>query len=378
MSRNLKIFFSCSGIGIMNRGIESFFREAFDGLRGTPGLQITLYKGAGQEDGEERRIWNLPRTGRPAKVLGAAIRRNGYVAEQLSTFLPMVREIRRHKPDIIFYSDSNLGFQLYRWRKWIGAPFRLLFSNGGPCGPPFPRTDFIHQVAPYYLDQALRAGVSPGQQRMVPYGIKIANAQTEFERTEKSPIRERLGLPKDRKIVLSVGWISAIHKRMDYLVREVAELPEPRPYLVMLGAIDSESKSILALARESLGSDGYLARSVPYEQVADYYRAADLFALCSLREGFGRVYLEALLQGLSCLVHDHPVMRFVLGEDGIFADLSYPGTLAAALNNALKQPSDPWSMTRRRENVRRRFSWPVLAPLYLRMFRDCMAARRQV
>ena len=49
VSAPLKIFFSCSGVGILNRGIESFFREAFDGLRGTDGLDITLYKGAGEK-----------------------------------------------------------------------------------------------------------------------------------------------------------------------------------------------------------------------------------------------------------------------------------------------------------------------------------------
>jgi hypothetical protein len=109
-------------VGILNRGIESFFREAFDGLRGTDGLDITLYKGAGEEKPDERVVWNLPRTGRMARSLGTMIGRNGYVAEQLSTFPSMVMAIRRKRPDVIFYSDSNLGFQLYRWRKQIGIP----------------------------------------------------------------------------------------------------------------------------------------------------------------------------------------------------------------------------------------------------------------
>ena len=62
----LKVFFSCSGVGIMDRGIETFFREAFDGLRGTEGLDITLYKGAGKETDHEHVLWNVPRTGRVA------------------------------------------------------------------------------------------------------------------------------------------------------------------------------------------------------------------------------------------------------------------------------------------------------------------------
>src|SRR4051812_33335735 len=135
--RPLRLFFSCSGVGIMDRGIETFFREAFDGLRGTDGLDITLYKGAGDSKTDERILWNLPRTSVATALLGNLIGRNSYITEQLSSFPSMVGAIRKHRPGLIFYSDSNLGFQLFRWRKQIGVPYRLLFSNGGPCHPPF-------------------------------------------------------------------------------------------------------------------------------------------------------------------------------------------------------------------------------------------------
>src|SRR6266496_6603183 len=209
MRQSLRIFFSCSGVGIIDRGIEVFFREAFDGLLGTDGLDITLYKGAGEEKSNERVLWNVPRTDRMARLLGACIRRNSYVAEQLSTFPSMVRAIRGHRPEIIFYSDSDLGFQLFRWRRQIGVPFRLLFSNGGPCHAPFSRTDYVHQVAPSYLEQALAAGEPPERHRLVPYGIHIPPGAPNSDAASKRAVRSRLGLPTDRPIVLSVGWIAA-------------------------------------------------------------------------------------------------------------------------------------------------------------------------
>ncbi len=363
----LRIFFSCSGVGILDRGIETFFREAFDGLRGTDGLNITLYKGAGEEKADEHVIWNFPRTGQLARFVGAIIRRDSYVAEQLSTFPWMVRAIRKHRPDIIFYSDSNLGFQLYRWRKQIGVPFRLLFSNGGPCHPPFTRTDYVHQVAPVYLEEALAAGEPAERHHVVPYGISVPTGTPDVSEVAKRVVRERLHLPLDRQIVLSVGWISAQQKRMDYLVGEVARLPTPRPYLVLLGAIDDQSETILNLAREKLGVDNFTARSVPYEQTADYYQAADVFALASLQEGFGRVFLEALMYGLPVIAHNHPVMRFVLNDEGVLSDLSQPGCLSAKL----RVRTTPEVAARRRESVRERFSWEKLAPRYREMFLDC-------
>jgi glycosyltransferase involved in cell wall biosynthesis len=206
---------------------------------------------------------------------------------------------------------------------------------------------------------------------MVPYGIAVPAEAPDVSEPAKRAVRERLGLPLARQIVLSVGWISAQQKRMDYLVEEVARLSSPRPYLVLLGAMDDQSETILKLAHEKLGAENFSARSVRYEQTADYYRAADVFVLASLQEGFGRVFLEALIYGLPVFAHEHPVMRFVLNHEGVLCDLSQPGCLSARLQEGLREHTTPEDAARRRESVRKRFSWETLAPRYREMFVDC-------
>ena len=283
--------------------------------------------------------------------------------------MPVARQIRRLRPRVIFYSDANLGFLLYRFRPWIGVPYRLLFSNGGPCGPDvFARTDVVHQVTPYHHEQALRAAEPPEKHIMVPYGIRTHGPPRPLAPAEQRALRERLGLTVDRKVILSVGWISRRQKRMDYLVEEVARLPAPRPFLMLLGAMDEGSKEILRLATERLGEAGFAARSVPYGEVSSYYAAADVFALASLSEGFGRVYLEALGHGLPVIAHRHPVMAYVLGDQGVLADLSVDGVLARHLQELLARPVDGRDMHRRWDSVRRRFGWDALATDYRRMF----------
>jgi 1,2-diacylglycerol 3-alpha-glucosyltransferase len=363
----VRVLFSCSGVGILNRGIESFFREGFDGLKLTEGIDARLLKGAGDAKPDETVVWNLPRTGRFAKWLGYLTRRNGYVAEQWSTFLPVIHQIRCFRPHVVFYSDSNLGFLLYRFRKQIGVPFRLLFSNGGPCHPPFMRTDFVHQVAPFYHEEALRSGEPPAKHFMVPYGITIPPAPVSNLK-RKRELRFKLGLPLDSPVVLSVGWIARRHKRMDYVVEEVSRMPQPRPFLLMLGAMDEASKEIIEIGESSLGRDGFSVRSVPYHEIADYYRAADCFVLASLKEGFGRVYLEALMHGLPVIAHRHPVMEFVVGDAGILADLSTPGVLALVLTETLATPITETLAHERWERVRDRFGWEALRVRYLAMF----------
>jgi glycosyltransferase involved in cell wall biosynthesis len=157
---------------------------------------------------------------------------------------------------------------------------------------------------------------------------------------------------------------------MHYLVQEVARLPEPRPFLVMLGAMDGSTDEILRLATELLGSRGFAARSVPYRSVGAYSRAADCFALASLEEGFGRVYLEALMHGLPVLAHRHPVIEYVLGGCGIVADLRADGTLTSLLASALARPPGVVDMRRRWRSVAERFSWQTLGPRYAKMFRS--------
>jgi glycosyltransferase involved in cell wall biosynthesis len=156
---------------------------------------------------------------------------------------------------------------------------------------------------------------------------------------------------------------------MNYVIEEVSRLPEPRPYLQLLGAMDQESAEILSLGRRLLGPSGFGAASVPYEEVSSYYRAADVFALASLKEGFGRVYLEAMMHGLPVIAHKYPVTEFVLGKKGKLADLSRPFGLTHAIEAVLAEAHKIDLAEDRWRSVRDRFSWEVLAPQYIDMFR---------
>jgi glycosyltransferase involved in cell wall biosynthesis len=366
-----RVLLCCSGTGRINRGIESFFREAFDNLKNTPGLRLRLVKGAGFETCDERVSWSLPRSGALARALGATVGRNGYVVEQWSSFPSVVAQIRDFRPHVVFYSDANLGFLLFRMRQWIGVPFRLLFSNGGPVHPPFVRTDFVHQVTPGSHREALNAGESPQSHFLVPYGIRLVEAPALRCVRDRNALRQRLGLPVGRRVVLSVGWIRSNHKRMDYVIEEIARLPHPRPYLQLLGHIDPGSREIVAMGKRLLGQDAFGAFSVPYDQVFDYYRAADCFVLASLAEGFGRVYLEALMHGLPVIAHDCPGTRYVLGRCGSLGDLSRSGVLAGLIIEELSRQPDLGPMQKRWAQVRDRFSWPMLAWDYRDMFQIC-------
>jgi glycosyltransferase involved in cell wall biosynthesis len=215
---------------------------------------------------------------------------------------------------------------------------------------------------------------------LLPCALDIGPAPLPVSTAERAARRRALGFPATRPVILSVGALNRHHKRMDYLIREVASLPEPRPHLVMLGQEESDTPAVRAMAHLLLGSHGFSIRTVHPDEVEEYYRAADVFTLASLREGFGLGYAEALAHGLPCIAHDFAVARFVLGDEGIYADLREPGALAEALKRALASDSTDAVIQRRHAGVARRFGWQELAPRYVGMLRDSMrqAPRRAV
>ncbi len=352
--------------------LSSFFRECFDTLVQDPALATTLFRGGGAARRREVRLWNLPRETKRAVFVSKITGRSGYYLEQLTFMASLVPFLVLQRPDVIVLSDFCLAHFLWHWRRVTRAHFKILFSNGGPTDPPFPRWDHVHQVAPIHVRAACAAGEPLEKQSLVPYGIQMPEHLPELSEEERTHLRQALALPPHQPIVLSVGLINRSHKRMDYLVRELAALPAPRPFLVLLGQQDDTSGEVRVLAEELLGKDQFQIRTVSSEQVRQYYLAADVMVLASLAEGLGRVLPEAQSYGLPCLAHDHEVQRFALGECGIYGDFSQPGVLTQLLDRTLREGYNLPMRRERHQSVYNRFNWSLLRPQYVRMIERCL------
>jgi 1,2-diacylglycerol 3-alpha-glucosyltransferase len=366
-----RVFLICSGLGRVSRGYESFTRECFDALADEITIDLTLFKGGGTHAHKEKPLWNLHRNNPLAIRFAKVIGKTGYWIEQVTFSLSLLPYIMRQNPDVIFLSDTNIGNLLWHWRRITRKKYKLLFSNGGPMKPPYPRWDYVQQVAPSHLEAALAVGHDPQKQELLPYGIKMTEELSVLSPTERNLLRERLHLPLDRPIVLSVGALNKSHKRMDYVIQEVAALPEPRPYLLLLGQEDAETLDVRALAKELLGEDKCQLRTVPYDKIADYYRAADIFVLASLAEGFGRVFLEAMTHGMPCLAHDYAVTRYVFDDANLLGDFHKPDMLSTLLCEALQKGYNVADRQKQHQSAFDRFSWQHLKPSYLNMIQIC-------
>lgn len=377
-----KVFLVCSGLGHVNRGYESFARECFEALASDPSLQITLVQGGDTSIPGSITVPNLPRdrpwTQQIARWLHFHKTLNDpYTLEQITFFLGLIPQLQQHRPDVVFLSDFTLATLLWHWRRISRLNYKILFSNGAPNGPPFSRMDHVQHLTPTHYQWAIEAGEPPEKHTIIPYGIKVSPQFTPISPDEKQSLRRQLNLPEHGTILLSVAALNISHKRLDYLIQEVAALPEPRPHLVMLGQQNAETPQVLELARSRLGSQGFTVRTVSAEQVNLYYQATDLFILASLQEGLPRVFLEAMAHGLPCLAHDYEVSRFVLTDSDLLGDFQQPGTLGQLLIQTCQKSQSLHYQQQQHQSVYDRFSWDSLQSQYIDMIHHCIHCMSQ-
>jgi len=371
--RPVRVALLSTGLGHERRGFEAFTRQCARAMRGDPTVRLEVF--AGGHDGQvagERVVANLPRASRLARWLGARTGRDPYFIEQGSFFLGLLPMLIRRPPDLLYFTDLNLGNACWHWRRRTGARFRMLFNNSGPTAMPFTRTDHVQQVTPAALEAAVARGESRERQTLLPYGVELPATYTHTSDAARRDARAALSLPTEGEILLCVAKLDRSYKRIDLLIEAVAGMPEPRPFLLLVGADGPDGDGLRALATARLGTH-WAWRSLPAAGMPSAYRAADRFALLSQNEGFGLAYVEALSAGLPVVANDDATTRYVIGDAGTLQRIDDVAAARAALESLRGLPTDDSASRRRHASVRERFSWDALRPQYAALFRRVAA-----
>lgn len=361
-----RVLLVCSGLDHASRGFESFARECFVALRDEPGLDLRLIKGSGPPDDRERSVPTLRRDGNIARAFGRIFGNEPFRFEQLAFALSLQPLLISRPPEVVYFSEWHTGIGLSLLRRITRQRFRLVLCNGTSAAEGFKHLDLVQELTPAALETVLERGADPTRQTMLPLGFTIEPSLELPSQEDRQALRRRLNLPVDRPIVLSVAALNR-QKRIDYLIEELGRMPEPRPFLLLVGQAEAETADLRAFASRRLGDDGHSVRSVPQPEVSDLYRASDAFVLASLGEAFGRVLIEAMAHGLPCLAYDYAITRFVLGPYGHLADLTQPGALQQLIVTSLAGAEDHRSAHARHRFAYENFSWERLRPRYVQM-----------
>lgn len=182
-------------------------------------------------------------------------------------------------------TDLNLVPQIARLREQIAGALR--------------RADHVVCVAEALRTVALRLGVSAERASTFRNGVDIEL----FAPGDRRAARASLGLDPDTRTFLAVGHLiprKGVLELLEAFARVHHGSPE-RVQLVYVG--DGELRAALTERARALGVDHLvkLVGAVPHAELPAWYRAADVFVLASLREGWPNVVLEALACGTPVL-----------------------------------------------------------------------------
>lgn len=336
----MRVAIASTGLGHVNRGIETWAADVFRALT-LRGISATLWKGGGvAESGLDRVVPCWQRGAGKAKRFGRVVPhpvawRMGlgtpYEIEQSTFALHLLPHLRRERIDILHVQDPQLAILVQRARKLGLVRTRVILGHGTEESLGFLRKiDYLQHLAPWHLEEARRAGVWKPTWTAIPNFI-----DTDRFTPEGANLRHELGIPPDAVVVLTAAAIKRSHKRIDFLLQEFARLRSARPelpvWLVVAGGWETETDELLRLGQQTLGDRVRFLVRFPRERMADLYRSADLFVLCSLKEMMPIALLEATGSGLPCLVHRHPIMEWIVGPGGEAIDMAAEGVLAGAV-----------------------------------------------
>jgi len=340
----MKIAVLSTGLGHVARGVEAWADSLATELFRRR-LDVTLFKGGGSCSRPFERIIRCARRGHgTARFLKRISPRFGwrfgfgsvYEIEQTTFALLVFLRLWRGRFQIIHVADPWLALLLERTRKFHRAKV-ILAHNTEESLDFLLKFQHVQEPVPHYLQNDYKNGLPSGSQWFAIPNFVDCQA---FGPGSRDKAREKLHISKDSFVVLDVAALKFSHKRLDYLIKEVAFLRRKRPelFLVIAGATTPETARLREIAFGALGQNHCLLADVDKDNMPDIYHAADIFAHSALFEMMPIALLEALSSGLPLVTHRNPTYEWIAGSAGVMVDMEQPGNLAQALESFINNP----------------------------------------
>jgi glycosyltransferase involved in cell wall biosynthesis len=185
--------------------------------------------------------------------------------------------------------------------------------------------------------EAKAAGLRPEQLLWMPNPVDT-EVFSPCDREHRAALRARLTLSQQALAVTFVGRL-APEKELPSLIEAFTLLVKDAPRTVLILVGDGPVRKDLEVMTGELhltASIRFTGRQTP-EQVSEWLRASDVFALVSSNEGFPCSLVEAMSSGLPSVVSDIPANLQLIdpGVHGLQATMRSAPSIAAALTQLL-------------------------------------------
>ncbi|MHA1379008.1 MAG: glycosyltransferase family 4 protein [Candidatus Helarchaeota archaeon] len=159
--------------------------------------------------------------------------------------------------------------------------------------------------------------------------IKIINSpikMSSFPITDKNNAREKLGLPKNRKIILSIGRMMP-RKRFEDLLKILKRFSDDvilyikRSSCISDDIIDTSKKMYNQIKKLKLGDRVIINESeLSYNQMIYVYSACDVAVYPFLEEPFGMCAIEAMASARPIIVYNSGYLPYFVNKNGFIVE----------------------------------------------------------
>lgn len=255
------------------------------------------------------------------------------VTQPIRMIMALWRIIDKFRPCVVHVHSPALKVAA-RITRIIG-PFRLLTTYHSA----FLRQHWAVRWTEYILHHMDDLTVSCGQEvansypwstRVVPNGVPAERSRS----GESRRLRQMFRISADAIVLVCVANLLE-NKNHSHLIGAFAEVAEtecsPPPHLVLFG--EGEMRKLLEHQVKEAGLEALVHFAGSDPEAADLCGEADVFCLVSKQEGLPLALLEAMRNGLPCVVSAAGEMPFVVesGRTGYVVDSEMPSQLVDAL-----------------------------------------------
>jgi len=227
------------------------------------------------------------------------------------------------------------------------------------------RARLLTGCSPELVDRIRALGFPEERARVIPYGVDVKTFAP-----GPSGWRERLGIPAEAPMILSVGRM-ATKKGFHVLMEALPEILASGAHVVLAGGGDLLPDFQRQASR--FGGRLHLPGPVLRDTLPDLYRAADIFVLPAVHDskgnvdGLPNVILEAMASGLPVVASGISGIPLAVedGQTGLLVPEKDPAALAAALRNLLENLPLARAMGERgRRKAETELTWDSVASRY--------------
>jgi glycosyltransferase involved in cell wall biosynthesis len=316
-------------------GAERHLLDLLPGLRAA-GLDVALVV--------------LEETGASGKTLVSAVRDRGIAVERLTldgaasarAFFRLVRLFRRERPDLVHTHLPHADIHAIPAARAAGVrtivstqhnedPRRRGLIQRSVARALYRRVDRVIAVSESVKRFVIEVDRLPGDRiEVIPHGV--AARRTLDRGDARRRLSESFGIPETAPLIGGAGRLIDA-KGFDDLLRAFDTVRERHPLVHLAIAGDGPLRAVLeAKAWERVHFLGWMA------DVHPFFAALDVFAVPSMREGFGLVALEAMPYETALVVTNAGALPELVtdGDTGLVVPAGDPASLARALVRLLE------------------------------------------